>query len=1041
MKKYLLSLILFCIASTMFGQQKSLTISGRVLDELKEPLPGVSVYLKDRAGMGTITDMDGAFKLTVKPGDVLLFSFTGYKKLEHMAIKDENNLIINMQPDAQALEEVVVTGMGMKEKKINLTGAITNVDVGQIQTPATSLTNMLGGRVPGIIAIQGSGEPGSNMSEFWIRGIGTFGASSSALVLIDGLEGNLNNIDPADVESFSVLKDASATAIYGVRGANGVVLVTTKRGSSDKMQVDVRANVKVSYLTKLPQYLRAYDYANLANEASVSRGAKPIYDDIELKAIQYQLDPDFYPDVNWQDEILKNTSLQQTYYASARGGGSIARYFVSLNMSNESAIYKQDKESKYMKDVHYNTYGFRINVDFDLTKSTKLYFGSDIHLSSQSLPGQGASTEQLWSAQANLTPLTIPVRYSTGELPTYKSGAADLYSPYVMLNHTGLKNINIYNGTYTVRMDQELDFLLKGLKLDVQGAYSNSTYFEETRQVRPNMYWAERRLENGELKLVNTIKKQGTVYTKNRDSQWRKYFLQANLSWSRLFNEIHRVSALAHYEMSDSKETKNLKSDGMAAIPLRYQGLSGKVSYGLKDTYLVDFNMGYTGSENFQKGKRFGFFPAISAGWVPTQYNFVKNLLPWLDHLKIRASYGLVGNDRITDKRFPYLTIVNENANTGWGYMYSGITEGQMGADNLQWEKAKKSDIGIEGELFRGKLSFVVDIFNDVRDGIFQQRQQVPDYIGLVNMPFGNVGSMKSFGSDGNITYIQDLGKDMSLTLRGNYTLASNKVNYFEEADTKYEYNSAIGRPYGYQKGLISLGLFKDDEDIANSPKQTFGEYLPGDIKYKDVNGDGIINSDDQVPLSYSNYPRFMYGFGFEFRYKNFSIAALFKGTGNTDFYHLGQGPSDNRTKYDRGFIPFYDKQTGNVLSIVNDPANRWISREYAAQIGLDPSLAENPNARFPRLSYGKLNNNAQVSDFWKGNSKYLRLAEVNLNYKVDLPKAVKKLGIRGLDLSLVGTNLYVWDQVKINDPEQAVTNGQVYPIPSSVTLQAYIKF
>lgn len=1041
MKKNLLLFILFCITSSLMAQQKQVTISGLVFDENKEPLPGVSVYLKDRAGMGTITNIDGAFKQTVKPGDVLIFSFTGYKKIEHVAVKDESSLKINLQPDAQSLDEVVITGMGMKEKKINLTGAITNVDITQIQSPATSLTNMLGGRVPGIIALQGSGEPGSNMSEFWIRGIGTFGASQSALVLIDGLEGNLNNIDPADVESFSVLKDASATAIYGVRGANGVVLVTTKRGTTDKLQVDVRANVKVSYLTKLPQYLRAYDYANLANEASMSRGALPIYDDIELKAIQYHLDPDFYPDVNWQDEILKNTSWQQTYYASARGGGSIARYFVSMNMSNESAIYKQDKDSKYMKDVHYNTYGFRLNVDFDLTKSTKLYFGSDIRLSSQSLPGQGASTAALWGAQANLTPLTIPVRYSSGELPTYKQGAGDAYSPYVMLNHTGLKNINVYNGTYTVSLNQELDFLLKGLRLDVQGAFSNSSYFEETRFIQPDMYWAERRLESGELKLVNTKKKEGTKYSKNRDSQWRKYFLQANLSWSGLFNDIHRVSALAHYEMSDSKETKDLGNDGMAAIPLRYQGLSGKVSYGFKDTYLVDFNAGYTGSENFQKGKRFGFFPAISAGWVPTQYEFVQNLLPWLDHLKIRASYGLVGNDRITSVRFPYLTIINESAGTNWGYKGPGISEIQMGADNLQWEKAKKGDIGIEGELFRGKLSFTVDFFNDVRDGIFQQRQQVPAYIGLINMPYGNVGSMKSFGSDGNITFIQDFSKDMSLTLRGNYTLSSNKVNYFEESDTKYEYNSVIGRPNGFQKGLISLGLFKDDEDIANSPKQTFGEYLPGDIKYKDVNGDGIVNSDDRAPLSYSNFPRFMYGFGFEFRYKNFSLSALFKGTGNTDFYHLGQGPSEEPTRYDRGYIPFYGKQTGNVLSIVNDPANRWIPREYAARVGMDPSLAENPNARFPRLSYGNLNNNSQVSDFWRGNSKYLRLAEVNLSYKVDLPKVIQKLGIRSVDLSLVGTNLYVWDQVKTTDPEQATANGQVYPIPSSVTLQAYIKF
>lgn len=1030
-RNILLLLLFFCTASTLMGQQKKCTISGHVFDENNESIPGLAVYLKDRAGVGTATDINGAFNMNAQTGDVIIFSFIGYKKVEHIVLKDESDLKVIMKVDAQQVDEVVITGMGMKEKKVNLTGAITSVDVQQLQTPATSITNMLGGRVPGIISVQTSGEPGSNMSEFWIRGIGTFGASSSALVLIDGLEGNLNNIDPADIESFSVLKDASATAVYGVRGANGVVLVTTKRGSSEKMQLDVRANVKISYLTKLPEYLRAYDYANLANEASVSRGAQPIYDDIEMKAIQYGLDPDFYPDVNWQSEILKNTSVQQTYYASARGGGSIARYFASLNMSNESAIYKQDENSKYIKDVHYNTYGLRLNVDFDLSKTTNLYFGSDIHMGSQTLPGQGASTDQLWAAQAQLTPLTIPVRYSSGELPTYKSGG-DLYSPYTMLNYTGLKNISTYDGTYTARLQQDLSFLVKDLTFDMQGAFSNSTYFEETRSVKPDMYYAERRDENGKLDLTHTVKKQGTQYSKNADYQYRKYFLQANLNWKCMLNDMHRMTVLAHYEMSDSKSTKDLGSDGMAAIPLRYQGFSGRVSYGFKDTYLLDINAGYTGSENFQKGKRFGLFPAISAGWVPTQYEFIQKALPWLSHLKIRGSYGIVGNDRISDKRFPYLTIINESASVGWGYQGPGITESQMGADNLEWEKAKKMDLGIEGELFNNKLSFVVDFFKDTRDGIFQPRKQVPSYIGLVSMPWGNVGSMKSYGSDGNITYIQDISKDMSLTIRANFTYSNNKVNYFEEADTKYQYNSVVGRPYNFQKGLLSLGLFKDEEDIANSPKQTFGAYMPGDIKYKDINGDGVINKDDEVPLSYSNYPRFMYGFGCEFRYKRLSVAVLFKGTGDTDFTH---------SDYASGYIPFYGKKTGNVLSITKDPSNRWISREYAAKMGWDPSIAENPNARFPRMSYGDLSNNSQLSNFWMDNSKYLRLAEVNVNYTVQLPKVLKRVGLSSVDLSLVGTNLLVWDSVKICDPEQAVYNGQRYPIPASVTLQAYIKF
>ena len=1010
MKKYiLLSLLFFCNASIMMGQEKQLTISGHVFDESNESLPGVSVYLKDRAGVGTSTDINGAFKLSAQKGDMIIFSFIGYKKMEHIVLKDEKNLRIMLKSDSQQMDEVVITGMGTKEKKVNLTGAVTNVDISQIQTPATSLTNMLGGRVPGIISVQSSGEPGSNMSEFWIRGIGTFGASSSALVLIDGLEGDLNSIDPADIESFSVLKDASATAVYGVRGANGVVLVTTKHGTSDKMEVNVRANVKISYLTKLPEYLRAYDYAVLANEASAMRGAQPIYDDIELKAIQYHLDPDFYPDVNWQDEILKRTSLQQTYYASARGGGSIARYFVSMNMSNESAIYKQDENSKYIKDVHYNTYGMRLNVDFNLTKTTELYFGSDIYLSSQALPGQGASTDQLWDAQAKLTPLTIPVRYSTGELPTYKSGAKDVYSPYAMLNYTGLKNINTYSGTYTIRLQQDFSFLLRNLALNIQGAYSNSSYFEETRSVKPDMYWAERRDENGNLELIHTIKKEGTKYTKNRDSQYRKYFLQANLTWKAMLNDEHRISALIHYEMSDSKNTKDLNKDGMAAIPLRYQGLSGKVSYGFRDTYLLDFNIGYTGSENFEKGKRFGFFPAISGGWVPTQYEFIQEKLPWLNFLKIRASYGIVGNDRISDKRFPYLTIINESAEKGWGYNEAGITENQMGADNLKWEKAKKIDVGIEGELFNSKLSFVIDFFKDIRDGIFQQRQQVPEYIGLVSMPFGNVGSMKSYGSDGNVTYIQNIGKDMSVTFRGNFTLSNNRVNYFEEADTKYEYNSATGRPYGYQKGLIALGLFKDDEDIANSPKQTFGSYLPGDIKYKDMNGDKVINSDDRVAMGYnSTCPEIYYSFSLGLEWKGLGFSAQFQGVGNYTAILSG-------TYYH----PLVDNTT--ISNYVY--RNRW--------------TPETPNARFPRLTTETVDNNLQTSSLWLADRSFLKLRNCEVYYK--LPSSwLNRFWVKNAKVYVRGVDLLCFDSIDQLDPE-AMNNS--YPATRSIHVGLSVGF
>ena len=554
------------------------TVKGVVKDEKGAPVIGATVLVTD-AGQtrGISTDMNGSFTLTLPAltaEAMLEVSFIGFDTYKS-AVGSRTFFDVVLTYAQQSIDEVVVVGYGV-QKKANLTGAVATVSQKELKDrPVSNVGRALQGVIPNLNVTLSSGQPGAGAT-YNIRGT-TSPNSGSPLVLIDGVETYPDRINSNDIESITVLKDASSAAIYGARAAYGVVLVTTKHGTSDKMEVNVRANVKISYLTKLPEYLRAYDYAVLANEASAMRGAQPIYDDIELKAIQYHLDPDFYPDVNWQDEILKRTSLQQTYYASARGGGSIARYFVSMNMSNESAIYKQDENSKYIKDVHYNTYGMRLNVDFNLTKTTELYFGSDIYLSSQALPGQGASTDQLWDAQAKLTPLTIPVRYSTGELPTYKSGAKDVYSPYAMLNYTGLKNINTYSGTYTIRLQQDFSFLLRNLALNIQGAYSNSSYFEETRSVKPDMYWAERRDENGNLELIHTIKKEGTKYTKNRDSQYRKYFLQANLTWKAILNDEHRISALIHYEMSDSKNTKDLNKDGMAAIPLRYQGLEKSV--------------------------------------------------------------------------------------------------------------------------------------------------------------------------------------------------------------------------------------------------------------------------------------------------------------------------------------------------------------------------------------------------------------------------------------------------------------------------------
>lgn len=1017
----LLGLLLFG-GTTVYAQQNKTeyTVSGVVFDEYGETLPGTAIHLKDRPGTGWVTDIDGNFTVKASRGDILVFSFMGYEAFEFVVVQAESALKINMQPSSTMLEEMVVVGMG-KQRKVSVVGAITAVDIAELQTPATSMNNILGGRVPGIISMQSSGEPGKNIAEFWVRGIGTFGANSGALVLIDGLEGTLSQVDPADVESFSILKDASATAVYGVRGANGVVLITTKRGTNEKLSITVRSNVKLSYLNRMPEYLDGYDYARLANEASVLSGNQPRYTEIEMELIKHGLDPDLYPNVNWRKEILNSTSWQHTHYVSARGGGSIARYFMSMGLSSESSAYKQDKSSKYRKNVGYNTYNYRMNLDINLTKTTEVYMGLDGYISINNLPGE-MNTNKLWTAQAELTPLTVPKQFSNGYLPAY--GPNDELSPFVLLNHTGMTKNESYKNMVTVAINQNFDFITKGLTGKVQGAFDNRNYFRESRHKQPDLYKTTGRNTNGELIMTRRVNAFDTKYS-STISEWRKYHFEANLNYDRLFDSKHRIGGLLYYYMSSEKDTGYTTT--MTAIPKKYQGLSARLTYGFMDTYMIDGNFGYTGSENFKPGEQFGFFPSVALGWVPTQYEWVRNNLPFMSFLKLRASYGVVGNDRIVkdSDRFPYLTIINSNASAGWGGN-SGLIETVVGADNLAWEKSKKADIGLEAKFLDDRLEMVVDYFHDRRDGIFQNREQLPTWVGSMTMPYGNVGSMVSYGADGNMSYSHNFKNGMSFTVRGNFTYSANDVKNWEQPYQKYDYLSYTGKPLNVLRGYKAIGLFKDEEEIRNSPTQ-FGTVRPGDIKYKDVTGDGKITEDDKVPLSYSPYPRLMYGFGGEFRIKDFTFGVLFKGTGNTDFFYHNNG---------FGYIPFYGENRGNVLSLVDKQSNRWTPAWYSGD-----KSTENPNARFPRLSYGKNENNDQYSSFWLGNSRYLRLQEVTVNYNLRVAALKKYLGVNSIDLQFVGSNLAVWDKVKIWDPEQAKDNGYAYPIPMTFALQMYINF
>ena len=1010
------------------GTAKQFSVAGVILDDTGEPCIGATVRVKNEPGVGTISDVDGKFAIKVKPGATLMFEYVGMETIQRTILKDEPSLSVKFKvAKTNAIDEVVVTGL-VSQKKVSVVGAVSTINMEELRTPGTSLVNMIGGRMPGVITMQVSGEPGQNLSNFWVRGVSTFGAGAGALVLIDGIEGRLNDIDVDDVESISVLKDAAATAVYGVRGANGVVLVTTKRGSKEKIQVTARATVKLSQIKRLPEYLSSYDYARLANEARAMSGESDLYTPIQLDIIKNNLDPELYPNVNWIDQIMKKTSLQENYYASARGGGDVAQYFVSVGYRHEGAAYKQ-KENQFHRPLSYDQLTYRANINMNLTKRSELYFGVDGSISNHTTPG-GKNTNQVWSDVLQLNPLMFPVTYADGTLPTY--GQSDLISPFAALNYQGYNSSDYSRNMITLKFTHRFGGILKGLVGSVQAVNDRTAGFSERRFVSPDYYRATGRTSTGDLIKTLRSKQQDMRYSSNNDS-WRKYYMEAKLDYNTSFG-AHNLGALLFYYMEDAKgsEWGNGDALGIAAIAKRRQNVSGRLSWGYNSTYFVDANFGYTGSDLFPKGERFGFFPSVAVGWAPTSYKWVQKHLPFVNFFKIRGSYGLAGNDNIANTRFPYLTIINNHAGTTWGYTGQGIVEKQQGADNLKWEVAKKLNVGIDANFFNDAIKVNVDFFRDTRDHIFQDRVTLPEFAGMVTYPKSNVGRMHSFGSDGNISYFHKINKEMNFTVRANYTWSQNIVDYFEENKLAYDYQSVTGMPFGVLRGYVSEGLFKDEADIRQSPDQTaaFGVVRPGDIKYRDVNGDGVINKDDRVPLSYgNNVPRVMFGLGGEFNYKDFTVSLLFKGNTGVNYYRVGMG-------YDAGWIPFYNGEMGNVLKMVNNPKNRWIPSWYSG----DPST-ENPNAMFPRLSYGSNNNNSQLSTFWKQNGSFLRFQELNFRYVFRHRKWLRAAGLSALECDFVINNLFTIDSAKYFDPEQAWFNGAAYPIPTTYSLQMYFRF
>lgn len=1003
--------------------QEEFFVQGTVKDKTGQTMPGVSVYIKNSPGIGVATNVDGAYKVRVKISDVLVFSFVGCKPKEILIAKKTETIDVTLEEDNEVMEEVEVVGYGT-QRKVSVLGAVTTIDPEKLKSSSvTSLSNALSGRLAGIIGVQRSGEPGEDVSEFWVRGISTFGAKAQALFLIDGVERDqqtFNNLSPEDIESFSILKDATATAIYGARGASGVVIVTTKHGKAGRMTINANVKTMVEYLPKLPDYLGAYDYARLANEACAVRGEAPKYNPAMMNVIKYGLDPDMYPNVDWQDELLKKATWGLSANVSISGGGEIARYYISGNFRTNDAAYKQSGLNNYNTNVLRKQYTFRANVDVNATKSTLVNLNISTDIVNMNRPGIG-STSAIWDASANLNPLAVPIRYSNGQLPAYGKESYQA-SPLVLLNETGYATDYSNRINSVISVKQDFSALVKGLSASVTASFDANTSQNSSRSKMPELWLATGRDTKGNLITERKVDQKTVTYS-NASSGNRQFYLEAKVDYSRIFGK-HRVSALMLYNQTQVNSTN--ESDAINSIPQRNQGIAGRFTYSFDDIYFIEGNFGYNGTPNFPKGDRYNFFPSVALGWVPSNYQYMKDHFGFISLLKIRYSFGAVGNDQVEGGRFPYLTEVSYDA-PGFNFgnkgenSIGGITETKIGSENLIWERAIKNNIGLDLTLWN-KLSINVDYFHDLRKGIFMPRTNLPNTVGIPNQLYGNVGRMRNQGIDGTIAYNDKIG-EVEFEVRGNFTVTKNKVLDYDEPNNQYPYQMKKGKSLNYTEGYIALGFFRDSLEIMNSPKH-LDNVRPGDLKYKDVNGDGVIDENDIVAIGNSAVPRIQYGFAASVAYKNWDISLFFRGSGGVDFFYGG-----------RGYFPFMASEEGNVLSVVDNAKDRWIPAWYSG----DPST-ENPNARFPRLAYGLNMNNYVPSTHWLANGAYLRLKTVEIGYRLP-DRWARKIAMKSFRASIIADNLHVWDNIKLWDPEQASSNGAVYPLTRSFTLNLQMSF
>ena len=1017
-------------------QQNKRKISGRVTDIKGEPLIGVNVTVDGDAN-GSITNMDGLYEIFVtKKSVVLKFTYIGFKTSEIRTNASTNIYDVTLEEQVNELEETVIVGYGTQRKISNI-GAQSSMKMEDIKTPSASLTTTLAGRLAGVVAVQRTGEPGKDAADIWIRGISTPN-TSSPLVLVDGVERSFNDIDPEDIESLTTLKDASATAVYGVRGANGVILIKTKPGKVGKPTVSADYYESFTRFTKMVDLADGITYMNAANEAMRNDGIATKYTEDQIRNTIAGKDPYLYPNVDWLKEIFNDWGHNRRVNVNVRGGSEKVAYYASVSYFNETGMTVTDKNiDTYDSKMKYSRYNFTTNLNIDVTPTTKVEIGAQGYLGEGNYPA--ISSADLYNAAMSISPVEYPkMFFVNGE--AFVPGTStnnNFNNPYSQATRRGYDNLTKNQIYSNLRVTQDLDMLTKGLKLTAMYAFdvyneihvhqdrAESTYNFLDTSVPYDM--------NGQPILQRIYEGSNVLSYKQETSGNKKTYLEASLNYDRTFNDDHRVSALFLF----NQQSKLLYPKGTLedAIPYRMMGIAGRATYSWKDRYFAEFNIGYNGAENFSPKHRFGTFPAFGVGWVVSNEKFWQPLSKAVSFLKIRYTDGKVGNSEVSDRRFMYLDQMKENGDYGYkfgpnGTKWSGYETVNMAVD-LIWEESRKQDLGIDLKLFNDDLSIVFDLFKERRENILLKREHsIPSFLGYnTSAPYGNIGIIDNKGFDGTIEYNKRINKDWVIALRGNVTFNKDKWIQGELPEQKYEWMNQYGHNINGVKGYVAEGLFTQaeiddmarweslsDANKAITPKpfaSQFGTVKAGDIKYKDLNNDGQIDAYDQTYISRGDVPTTVYGFGFTVGWKDLSVGMMFQGVAGAE--RVLNGSSVNPFNGGGG--------SGNLYSNIGD---RWTE--------------ENPdqNAFYPRLSYGSETtsniNNFQKSTWWVRNMNFLRLKTLQISY--NLPKPwVNKVHLKNAAVYVMGTNLFTLSRFKLWDPELNTDNGASYPNTTSYSV------